>query len=410
MKKKLSVLSILVLILSILFSIYVKSQSLNNIKKSAVWITTIYNKDYPSIESRNNPDMQKEEFIDIIDKLKEAGITDIIFQVRPKGDALYKSKINPWSEVLTGVPGKHPGYDPLEFVLKESHKRNIKVHAWINPYRVTTYGTDFNKLSKDSFAYKNRNLVLEHNNALFLDPSKKEVVDHITESVEEIIDNYDIDGIHLDDYFYPSNYPLPEGETLDGVVANKRRENINNLVSGLYSSIKNKNKNIEFGISPMGIWKNKSNDKTGSDTRGAESYYKVYADTRAWISNGWVDYITPQVYWEIGHKAADYSIVVDWWNNEVNKKNVDLYIGHGLYKEEVSIEIDRQINLLNNYKNVNGSFYYSLNDMLNNNHIFSVIKKYNNNIFTDDSHKETGKFIDIGNSTKFKDKLNILKK
>ena len=334
----------------------------NDVK--AAWITTVYNADWPKVQ--NNVVKQKNEMINILDNLKDTGINTIMFQVRLKGDALYKSDINPWSDVLTGIQGKDPGYDPLEFVRQEAHKRGMKVHAWLNPYRITTSGTDLNKLSDKSPAKQHPEWTLANEGRLYYNPEIQQVKQHIYDTVGEIVRNYNIDGIHFDDYFYPENYPLPAGEGRDGQAANNRRNHINEMILGVKRTIKNINPNVKFGVSPSGIWKNKDSDPMGSDTNGKESYYSDYADTLTWINNNYIDYIVPQIYWNIGHDKADYSKLINWWANKLNGKGVDLYIGHGIYKPEIANEIDTQINLNKQYPQINGSVFYSTSDIISN--------------------------------------------
>lgn len=330
----------------------------------AVWIATVYNIDFP--KTPNNGVVQREEFIKILNELQDIGINTVVVQVRPKADALYKSAINPWSDVLTGVQGKDPSYDPMAFMIEETHKRGMEFHAWLNPYRVTTSGTDLNVLSETHPARLNPDWVLTHNNALYYNPELEGVKNHIVATVEEIVRNYDVDGIHFDDYFYPSNYPLPQGEGKDSITANNRRQHINEMIVQVSTAVKSIRQDVEFGVSPMGIWKNSKSDVTGSQTAGNESYYHVYADTRTWIKNGWIDYVVPQLYWETGNKLADYETLVKWWANEVKNSNVKLYIGQGIYKDVVAGEIDKQLRINQTYPEVRGSFYYSMKELLNN--------------------------------------------
>lgn len=332
----------------------------------AAWVTSVYNMDWPSSSSKGNISYQKSEFIKMLDSLKNMGLNAVFVQVRPKGDALYKSSINPWSDVLTGTQGKDPGYDPLAFMVEEAHKRGMEIHAWLNPYRVTTSGTDLNTLASNHPARLNPSWVLSYNNALFYNPEMPEVKQHISDTVAEIVKNYNIDGIHFDDYFYPDNYPLPEGQGRDGEVANQRRDHVTSMVSKVRSTIKSIKSNVKFGISPAGVWKNKSSDPTGSDTRGNETYYSHFADVRAWIKNGYIDYVVPQLYWTIGNNAADYSKLVKWWSDEVSGTNVKLYIGQGVYKDDVASEIDNQISLNTKYSNIKGSAFFSTSDLISN--------------------------------------------
>ncbi|MGL4738627.1 MAG: family 10 glycosylhydrolase [Cellulosilyticaceae bacterium] len=378
MKKILSMLMSMCLMMT-LISIPTQAKAETQ-QMRAVWISSVYNLDYPSATSKNNPKAQKQEFIKILDELQDMGINTVVMQVRPKGDALYASQINPWSDVLTGRQGMNPGYDPMAFMIEETHKRGMSFHAWLNPYRVTTSGTDLTQLSTDHPARVNPSMVMAHNNALYYNPELPEVKQHIVDTVEEIVKNYDVDGIHFDDYFYPSNYPLPTGESKNGAVANARRGHINEMVRQVGQVIESVKPNVLFGISPGGIWKNTLSDFEGSNTNGSESYYTVYADTKKWIENEWIDYIVPQIYWEMGHSLADYQTLVAWWSDVVKGYDVALYIGHGIYKDAVAREIDKQLELAKSYDQVEGSFYFSLKDLRNNRQdCRNKIKSFNNN-------------------------------
>ncbi|MEG0351912.1 MAG: family 10 glycosylhydrolase [Cellulosilyticaceae bacterium] len=362
MKKILSILMMMCLMIgSMSTQVFAKT---TNEDVRAVWISTVHNLDYPSV--KNNEAAQKSEFIQKLDELQAIGINTVVVQIRPKGDALYQSSINPWSDVLTGTQGKYPGYDPMAFMIEEAHKRGMAFHAWLNPYRVTTAGTDVNVLSSDHPARLNPSWTISYKDALYYNPELPEVKAHIVDTVEELVANYDVDAIHFDDYFYPSNYPLPTGEGKDGDVANSRREHINEMIRQVSEVIKKVDQTVMFGISPMGIWKNDLSDITGSSTGGSESYYSVAADTRTWIQNEWIDYVVPQIYWETGHKLADYETLVSWWSSEVEGTKVKLYIGQGIYKDIVANEITTQLGINQNYSVVEGSFYFSLRDLLNN--------------------------------------------
>lgn len=361
-----------------LFMITGVNSSAQTDEMSAAWVSTVYNLDWPSSNSKNNPQMQKQELINMLEKLKETGINTIVLQVRPKADALYKSSINPWSDVLTGTAGKDPGYDPLKFAVEEAHKRNMEIHAWFNPYRVTTSGTDFNKLAANSPARLHPEWVISYNNKLYYDPGLPEVRKHIVDTVNEVVSNYNVDGIHFDDYFYPdSNFTDNQTYNKYGNGMEKgdwRRSNVNNLLKDVKTSIKSIKPNVKFGVSPSGIWRNKSSDPTGSDTRGSESYSTQYADTRYWIKNNLIDYVTPQLYWPIGYSVADYSKLVSWWANEVSGSNVNLYIGQGIYKQgtgdwvgqDIAGQIIQQVNLNRQYSNIKGSMYFSAKDIMSN--------------------------------------------
>ncbi len=311
------------------------------------WITTVYSLDFPS--TQNDVEGQKAEFADKLDQLKAIGINSVFVQVRPKADAFYESKLNPWSSVLTGEQGKYPGYDVMEYMIEEAHRRGMEFHAWLNPYRVTTSGTDVSELSSDHMARKNPDWLITHENALYFNPELQEVKDYIAATVEEIILNYDVDGIHFDDYFYPSNYALPDGETPDGAVANARRQHINDMVKLVYDTVKKTDSKVEFGISPSGIWKNDTSDENGSKTRGYEAYYGVFADALSWISGGYIDYIAPQIYWETGNEYADYETLVEWWSKQVENTDVDFYVGHGVYNDIVEEQIVNQLHINETY-------------------------------------------------------------
>ncbi|WP_101773093.1 family 10 glycosylhydrolase [Peptostreptococcus faecalis] len=364
----------------------------------AAWISTVYNIDWPSKGSYGNPEAQKREYVALLDKLKEAGINTAVVQVRPESDAIYKSEINPWSRFLTGTQGKSPGYDPLQFIIQESHKRGIKVHAWFNPYRASVY-SDKSSSDKNNALNKYSGWAKLYNNKWYYDPGNPEVVKYIVATVSEVVKNYDIDGVHFDDYFYPgANFP--DDDTFkkygSGSKDNWRRNNVNNMIKQVKDSIKSIKSDVDFGVSPAGIWRNVSNDPNGSNTSGGESYVKQYADTRYWIKNNLVDYVVPQVYWKIGHSKADYATLVKWWAEQVKGTNVDLYIGQGIYKhgqseyngENVAVEIKKQIELNRKYPEIKGSMFFSARDIVNINQVFNDLKSlYENTVNTGDRIK-----------------------
>ena len=377
MKKKISFVATLALALSMLLS---SMASLGPVKAQdsevrAAWISTVFNIDWPSKASYGNSEKQKQEYISLLDRLKNVGINTVMIQVRPESDAFYKSNISPWSRFLTGKQGNDPGYDPLQFILEESHKRGMKVHAWLNPYRASIYD-DISSTSPSNPINTHRDWVIKYQGKWYYDPGKPEVTKYISDVVAEIVENYQVDGIHFDDYFYPGP-GFPDSNTFkqygSGSIDNWRRANINNMVKTVRDRIKSINSNVVFGISPAGIWRNYSNDSNGSRTSGGESYNKQYADTRYWIKNGLVDYVVPQVYWRIGHPKADYATLVKWWSDQVRGTGVDLYIGQGIYKhgqdeyngENVAAEIKSQINLNRKYKDIKGSVFFSAKDIVN---------------------------------------------
>ena len=234
----------------------------NNTEMRGVWISSVYNMDWP--QTKNNITAQKKEYTDLLDKLKSVGMNTVIVQIRPKSDALYKSSINPWSEYLTGTQGKDPGYDPLVFLIDEAHKRGMEFHAWLNPYRITTSGTDTSKLASNNPAVLHPDWVVKHSisngEALIYNPGLPEVRQYIVDTVKEIVTNYNVDGIHFDDYFYRSGIDDDKEYKMYGNGMSKddwRRENVNTLLQEVKTCIKSIKPNVKFGVSPSGIWKNK---------------------------------------------------------------------------------------------------------------------------------------------------------
>lgn len=338
----------------------------------AAWIATVDNIDWPA-KGVTDPEQQKQQFIELLDQLKASGMNAVIMQIKPTADAFYPSKYGPWSEWLTGVQGKDPGYDPLEFLLEETHKRNMEFHAWFNPYRISIQG-DISKLVADHPARQHPEWVEAYGGKLYFNPGIPEVQQFIIDGVMEVVKNYDIDAVHFDDYFYP--YPVagvdfPDQDTFEqykGSFTNKsdwRRNNVNEFIQKVSASIKKEKSYVKFGISPFGIWKNKSSDPTGSETNGLESYNAIYADSKKWVEEGWIDYITPQIYWNIGYSAAAYDKLVEWWSNTVSGHPVHLYSGQAVYRIGSNAdwsnpdEIPNQVTYNRNFEAVKGSMYFS---------------------------------------------------
>lgn len=305
-----------------------------------VWVSSVYNLDYPSSPT-TDPDKLKAEADEILDNCVKWGLNAVFLQVRPSGDALYKSDLFPWSKYLTGSVGTAPqdGFDPLEYWVEAAHKRGLELHAWINPYRITrSKDTEWNSLPSTHPAKMNPDWVVKYSDGnYYFDPGIPEVRDLVTRGAVEIVQNYDVDGLHMDDYFYPgtdfndaASYQK-YGSSFSNI-ADFRRDSVNQLVAQLDTAVHNIDPDIQFGISPSGIWANKSTDPRGSDTNGSEHYVSSYADSLYWIENGLVDYIIPQIYWEIGHKLADFATLADWWNDAVAGSDVHLYIGMGAYR------------------------------------------------------------------------------
>lgn len=269
-----------------------------------------------------------------LDELMKDGVNAIIFQIRPECDALYKSNIEPWSRFLTGKQGVAPSpyWDPLQWMVTECHKRGMELHAWINPYRAKTKTT--HELDSRHVALRHPEWVFEYDDQYILNPAIPECRNFICHVVGDIVRRYDVDGLHIDDYFYP--YPAagqtipddqlfrsnPRGFTNKG---DWRRDNVNLFIRQLSDTIHQNKPWVKFGVSPFGIYRNKKNDPNGSNTNGLQNYDDLYADVLLWVNKGWVDYNVPQLYWEIGHKSADYQELIGWWNRYAS--NRPLFIG-----------------------------------------------------------------------------------
>ena len=346
----------------------------------AVWIATVANIDWPS--SKNlSPDLQRAEFIRILENLKKNGINCVIVQVRDAADAFYRKGREPWSEWLTGEQGIAPDplYDPLEFFIAEAHNRAMEIHAWINPYRavfdIHTSSVEANHITK-----KNPGWFFTYGSTKLFNPGIPGVRKYIVDVVMDIVRNYDIDGIHFDDYFYP--YPekglhLNDDETFNQFgngftdLGDWRRNNVNLLIHTLHDSILAAKPYVKFGISPFGTWKDITQDSAGSHTHGMNSFFALYADTRLWVSKGWVDYINPQIYFAPGSHAIPFDTLTRWWNK--NAFGRQLYIGIGAYK--IGIDkgqwrdpslISSEMDICRKYENVNGQVFFSAQSVLTN--------------------------------------------
>lgn len=346
----------------------------------AVWVATINNIDWPS-----EPDLsvlaQKEEFIQLLDLFEKYRLNVVIFQVRAASDAFYESKTEPWSKFLTGKQGiaPQPYWDPLLWAIEQCHSRDMELYAWFNPFRVRNVG--HYPLYKNSFAVKQPEFVKEYQNKLFLDPGFPEVRKHLINVIAEVVNNYNVDGVLLDDYFYP--YPFENqkfndvksfqkygGEFFPKRLKDWRRKNIDEFISGLNDTIHIINPKVRLGISPFGIWRNKSSDPLGSSgVKGISSYDDLYADVRKWLMKDWIDYVIPQLYWEEGNRYGDFTTLLDWWID--NRFGKSLYIGEALYKSNGKKggwrnpqELTGQINLIRQKEQVNGFAFYSASKLI----------------------------------------------
>ncbi|TQC75925.1 glycoside hydrolase family 10 protein [Pantoea dispersa] len=318
-----------------------------------VWLTTVSRLDWPPISSVTaSPALrirqQQQALTAKLDKLHSLGINTVFFQVKPDGTALWRSRILPWSDTLTGNIGQDPGYDPLQFILDEAHKRGMKVHAWFNPYRVSTNTkpatvTALNntlQLQPASVFVLHRDWIRTASDRFVLDPGIPAAREWITSIVAEVVSNYAIDGVQFDDYFYTETAasPLNDSATFRqygagfASKADWRRHNTQLLIEQVSRTIKQLKPAVEFGVSPAGVWRNLSHDAAGSDTRGAAAYDEAYADTRRWVQLGLLDYIAPQLYWPFARQAARYDVLARWWANVVQPTHTRLYIGVALYK------------------------------------------------------------------------------
>ena len=345
------------------------------------WVATVANIDWP-LGMNKTTEQQKKELKTLFDKLRATGINAVMFQIRPAADAFYGRGFEPWSKYLTGQQGRAPNpyYDPLDFAIAEAHKRGMELHAWVNPYRATK-DTNYAALSPEHITNKQPQWFFEYDGMKLFNPGIPEVRKYILKVILNVIKNYDIDGIHFDDYFYP--YQIKGQEINDQDTYRKygkdfktiedwRRDNVNQLIAMLSLGIKRQNFRIKFGVSPSCIWANKSQDPDGSETQGGDTYFQLFADTRKWIKEGWIDYINPQIYHAQTDKAINFNILVDWWSYHTYNRH--LYIGQAPYRVlsnhykdfQNPNEIPSQINYLRNNPRVQGSVYFSAKSLIAN--------------------------------------------
>ncbi len=284
---------------------------------------------------QNKTTEQAKAYIDDqFQRLQDAGCNAVIFQVRPTADAMYKSELEPWTCWLTGKRGRapQPEWDPMEYAIRQAHDRGMEFHAWLNPYRVTSNAKEV--LPASHASNKEPHRFVKFNGQTFFDPAYQENRDFICEVVRDIVKRYDVDAIHIDDYFYP--YPA-NGKKFEADDASYRkfgngmerkawrRQNVDLLIEQLYNTIKDEKPWVRFGVSPFGIWRNKNTDSRGSNSSGLQNYDDLYADVLLWAKNGWVDYLAPQLYWTLDMKAAPSRHLAQWWSD--NGEGVDVYIG-----------------------------------------------------------------------------------
>lgn len=339
------------------------------------WMHTVFQEQY----HRQSTEENKAYLRDQLDKLQDAGVNAVIFQVRPQADAFYPSDLEPWSRFLTdNGAAPEPAWDPLQFMIDEAHARGMELHAWLNPYRVTTSKSQ--TLPKGHIYHQHPEWFVRYDGKLYFDPGLPQSREFITKVVMDIVNRYDVDGIHFDDYFYP--YPVDKQEFPDdksyaryGNGMNRgdwRRHNVDLLIEGLHQQIAAAKPWVIFGISPFGIWRNIGSDPRGSKTNGLQNYDALYADVLLWAREGWIDYLLPQLYWDLQHKAASYLVLVDWWNNNAEGRN--LYVGQDIAvtmkKPDIApsteaTQLRHKVNLTRSAEHIQGNCWwpaYSLTD------------------------------------------------
>ena len=306
------------------------------------WITTVANLDWPS-QPGLPVEQQKAELVAILDQATKLRLNAVVFQVRPACDAMYASKIEPWSEYLTGKMGQVPDpyYDPLQFAIEQAHKRGLELHAWFNPYRAS-HTSQKSAFAANHISRSRPDLVRRYGSLLWLDPGERDVQDYILRVVLDVVRRYDVDGVHFDDYFYPDPLTDRNGRKLDfpddaswrkyglrtGLSRDDwRRENVNSLVERAHNSIKAAKPWVKFGISPRGIWR----PNNPPQIRGKDAYLELHADSRKWLMNGWVDYLAPQLYWQEAKKEQSFSVLLNWWDAQ-NPMHRHIWPGLNTYK------------------------------------------------------------------------------
>lgn len=356
------------------------------------WVATVWNSDWPS-KAGLPVAQQQAELVNIITQLQELNFNALILQVRPEGDALYSSQLEPWSAWITGTQGKapEPFYDPLAFAIAECHKRNIEVHAWFNPYRAKTSLKSAPNV-RPHLSVTNPEVVYQWGNQLWMDPGAKIVQDRAYNVIIDVVQRYNLDGIHLDDYFYP--YPIPGESFPDGKTYNAyketggtlslgdwRRENVNQMVQRLFQGIKAAKPHVKFGISPFGIYR----PGQPAGITGLDAYNVLYADSKKWLDQGWVDYLAPQLYWRTDQTQQSYPTLLKWWT-EANTKQRHIYAGNNIgqldgkvWKDE---EIEKQIKITRNLAQdlSLGNIFFSMSSINENRQ--GIADKFKNSLYS----------------------------
>ncbi|MFI0981717.1 glycoside hydrolase family 10 protein [Streptomyces sp. NPDC021093] len=341
-----------------------------------MWLASVANLDWPSRKGLS-ADEQRAELLVHLDTAVRRRLNTVVFQVRPTADALWPSPYEPWAECLTGEQGRDPGWDPLGTAVEEAHRRGLELHAWFNPYRVANH-TDPGRLSAAHPARRNPEWIVAYGGKLLYNPGLPEVRRFVQDAMLDAVRRYEVDAVHWDDYFYP--YPVAGQTFADadayaahgagfGELADWRRHNTDLLVREMSERIREVRPGVRFGVSPFGVWRNFARDPEGSRTRaGFGTYDDLYADTRKWVREGWIDHVCPQLYWNIGFPPADYAELVRWWAATVRGTGTELYVGEALYKAgdpaqpaawQDPAELSRHLTLAASYPEVRGHVFFS---------------------------------------------------
>ena len=376
-----------------------------------VWVSSVANIDYPSQQGLS-ADQLKSEADTILNNIAAMGLNTVFLQVRPSADALYQSALFPWSRYVSGTAGQAPDgdFDVLAYWVEGAHSRGLQLHAWLNPYRITRDGKEeLDSLPETSPAKQHPEWVVEYEGNYYFNPGLPAVQQLVVDGAAEIVRNYDVDGIHLDDYFYPGTdfndaaAYARYGEDFDDI-GDWRRDNVNTLIASLDETVHAINPELSFGVSPAGIWDNKADNPKGSDTNGRSSYREIYCDSVEWVKRGTVDYICPQLYWSIGYEIADFEVLVDWWQDIVSTSDVALYIGIGAYRAAEAepgdvwygtAELERQLDILDNSIDIQGEVFFSYASLMEaqgcSDFLTAHYAEKDDGILPDDITEDTGK-------------------
>jgi len=307
----------------------------------SIFIATAWNVDWPT-SSSDSVSAQQQQMLNYLNMMQNTNMNALVYQIRPAGDAFYSSSIEPWSRYLTGTQGQAPNplWDPLEYTITQAHSRGIEVHAWLNPYRANL-ANNWNGLAPNHMANVYRQYAYPYSSYLWMDPGAQVVVDHLVSVVSDVVTRYDVDGIHFDDYFYPysDGTQFPDTAVYNAYVAGGgqlgrddwRRDNVNRMVQRVYNTIKGIKSSVKFSISPFGIYRPGHSTGMPPPIAGLDPYTTMYADSKLWLQNGWLDFFAPQLYWAIAPPAQSYPTLLDWWLDN-NPRARHIYAANGVYK------------------------------------------------------------------------------